>query len=84
MGLGDFKKLKVVDESGTFLGTISAVELDPAGGRLDGLSAHKGGLLGLGGTTTTIDVANVRGVGPEVLTIAETGDDVPVTEAPAP
>jgi sporulation protein YlmC with PRC-barrel domain len=70
VGLGDFKKLKVVDEAGTLLGTLSGIELDPATGRLVGLTAHKGGLLGLGGTTTPIDTALVRGIGPEVLTVA--------------
>jgi sporulation protein YlmC with PRC-barrel domain len=70
VGLGDFKKLKVVDEGGSFLGTISGVELDVASGRLAGLTAHKGGMLGLGGTATAIEVGQVRGVGPEVLTVA--------------
>jgi sporulation protein YlmC with PRC-barrel domain len=70
VGVGDFKKLKVVDEAGTLFGTLSGLELDPTTGRLVGLTAHKGGLLGLGGTTTPIDTAQVRGIGPEVLTIA--------------
>jgi sporulation protein YlmC with PRC-barrel domain len=70
MGLGDLKKLKVVDEGGTFLGTLSGVEIDTASGRLAGLTAHKGGMLGLGGSSTAIDVGQVRGIGPEVLTVA--------------
>lgn len=69
-GLGKLKGLKVVDSTGTFLGTISAVDLDEVGGRLLGINVHKGGVLGLGGTTTTIAAEAIRSVGPEIVTVA--------------
>ncbi len=67
-GLGALKKLKVVDEAGTFLGTVAGLDLDPETGRLLNLSVHKGGMLGLGGSTTTLSVGAIRGVGPEIIT----------------
>src|SRR4051794_38669118 len=77
VGVGNFKKLKVVDEGGKFLGTVSGVDIDTATGRLTGLTAHRGGVLGLGGTSTTIGVDQVRGIGPDVLTVAVDGAAAP-------
>ena len=63
-------KLKVVDEAGTYLGTIKTADVDPASGRVTALQAHKGGLLGLGGTTTPVEAGLIRSVGPELVTVA--------------
>ncbi len=62
-------KLKVVDHAGTFLGTISHVEINPVSGEITRLDAHKGGMLGMGGTTTPIDAHTIVSVGPELLTV---------------
>src|SRR3954453_2869459 len=75
VGVSTFKKLKVVDEGGNFVGTVSGVDLDTTTGQLVGLTAHRGGVLGLGGTSTTLGVAQVRGVGPDVLTVAVGGEE---------
>lgn len=69
MGLHDLEKLKVVDNEGTFLGTLDTIEFDPATGLVTQLSAHKGGLLGMGGTTTPIDASSIVKVGSELLTV---------------
>ena len=70
VGLRDFKKLKMVDEAGTLLGALAGVEFDQQNGRIVQLSVHKGGLLGLGGTTTAVDTSQVRGIGREVVTVS--------------
>lgn len=62
-------KLKVVDGAGTFLGTVGDVEFDPASGEIARLVAHKGGMLGMGGTTTPFDVRAIASVGPELVTV---------------
>ena len=67
------KKLKVVDAAGTLVGTLSDLELDPATGRALRMVVHKGGLLGFGGETTTIEAAAIRAVGSEVITVADAG-----------
>jgi sporulation protein YlmC with PRC-barrel domain len=72
--LGHLKRLKVVDEAGTLLGTIERVAIDPASGRITSLTAHRGGLLGIGGTSTTIEAEAVRGVGNELVTVASPAD----------
>ena len=69
-GLDAIKKLKVIDETGTLLGLVSAIEIDQAAGQALTLSVHKGGLLGLGGQTTTLSTQAVRSVGPELITVA--------------
>jgi len=63
------KKLKVVDKSGTFIGTISGIDIDVASGKIVELRAHKGGMLGMGGATTPIDPATILSVGPELMTL---------------
>jgi uncharacterized protein YrrD len=70
VGLRDFKKLKMVDEAGTLLGVLSSVDFDQKTGKLLQLSVHKGGMLGLGGTTTVVDTSQVRGIGREVVTVS--------------
>ena len=66
----DFKKLKMVNEAGTLLGVLSNVDFDQQTGKIGQLSVHKGGLLGLGGKTTTIDTSQVRGIGRDVVTVS--------------
>jgi uncharacterized protein YrrD len=66
--LDELGKLKVVDGAGTFLGMIAHIEFDPASGAITQLAAHKGGMLGMGGTTTPIDARAIVSVGPELLT----------------
>jgi sporulation protein YlmC with PRC-barrel domain len=72
-GLSQLKKRTVVDQAGTLVGTISGIALDPATGQMTGIAVRKGGLLGLGGTTTTIDPAAIRGVGDALLTVVTGG-----------
>jgi sporulation protein YlmC with PRC-barrel domain len=72
-GLAELRALKVVDEAGTFLGTVRKVELDGLSGHVVRLVAHKGGALGIGGVDTAIDVAAIRSVGSDVLTVAADG-----------
>ena len=69
VNLGTLKQLKVVDATGTLLGTVRDVELDDASGRAVRLVVHRGGVLGLGGETTTIEITAVRGVGAAVITV---------------
>jgi sporulation protein YlmC with PRC-barrel domain len=68
--LDAFLKLKAVDESGTLVGTVSQLDIDATTGRLVSLDAHRGGVLGLGGTTTTVAAEHIRAVGPELVTVA--------------
>ncbi len=77
--LDELRKLKVVDRAGTLLGTISRVEIDPATGEIMQLTTHKGGMLGMGGTTTPIDAKAIVSVGPELLTV---NTEAPVLAAP--
>ncbi len=67
------KKLKVVDATGTFVGRMTDLDLDPTTGRALHLVIHKGGMLGFGGETTTIDAGSISSVGTEVITVAAVG-----------
>ena len=77
MGTNELKKLKVVDNTGTFLGTLEAIEFDTTDGRVTSLSAHKGGLLGVGGTTTPLDASSILVVGSDLLTVDTNIDTTP-------
>lgn len=70
VSLRDFKKLKIVDEFGTLLGVLSGVEFEQQTGKMQQLLVHKGGVLGLGGTTKTVDASQVRGIGRDVVTVS--------------
>jgi sporulation protein YlmC with PRC-barrel domain len=69
-GLEQLQKLKIVDDQGTFIGTTQKVEFDVETGRVERLRAHRGGILGAGGTTTTIEGSSIRSVGADVMTVA--------------
>ena len=62
-------KVKVVDDAGTLIGTPQTIELEPVTGRVVQLTVHKGGVLGLGGDTSTIAAAAVRSVGADIMTV---------------
>jgi sporulation protein YlmC with PRC-barrel domain len=63
------RKLKVVDEGGTFVGTVKEMDVDPNSGAITQVEAHEGGVLGIGGKTTTIAAADIRSIGDEVLVV---------------
>ncbi len=63
------KHYKVVDAAGTFLGTPKAIEFEPTDGRLQRLDIHKGGVLGLGGETTTVSGSEIASVGADVIVV---------------
>lgn len=69
LALDEIEKLKIVDQAGTFLGTIDELDVDHESGQITRLTAHKGGLLGVGGTTTPIETTAILMVGPEHLTV---------------
>lgn len=80
--LNAIKKLKVVDSTGSFTGTVHDLDLDATTGKTLRLIVHKGGLLGLGGETTTIDAATIAGIGPELITVVVTAETPPPPTSP--
>jgi len=66
-GIDMMRALKVVDEGGTFIGTVKELDVDPQSGVITQVEAHTGGVLGMGGTTMTIVAADIRSIGNEVL-----------------
>ena len=71
-GIGDIDTLKVVDESGTFQGTIKTLHADPTTGDVTTLELAKGGVLGLGAEHDSLPVGAVRSVGRDVVTVRST------------
>lgn len=69
LGLQALGKLKIVDQEGTFLGTLSDIDVDLLSGEITRLGAHKGGVFGIGGTTTRIESTAIVKVGAELLTV---------------
>jgi sporulation protein YlmC with PRC-barrel domain len=67
--LKDMTRLKVVDEEGTYLGTVQQLDVDPRSGAIIELQTHKGGFLGYGGESYTIAASEVTAVGDEVLVV---------------
>lgn len=82
-GLDQMKALKAVDEAGTFLGTVKTIDVDAATGHIQSIEVQKGGVLGLGGTATTIVAARLRSIGRDIITVA-TGEGTPTNVGVAP
>lgn len=68
-GLGDLTGLKVVNGEGAYLGDVRDVTIEQSSGALTDLEAHRGGLLGMGGTAVTVLASAIRGIGPELITV---------------
>ena len=69
-GFERLRKLKVVDEAGTFIGTVHGARLDPGTGEVLELVTRKGGILGVGQSETIISARAVLTVGADVLTVS--------------
>lgn len=63
------KHYKVVDEAGTFLGTPRTITIEPSDGRLVQFDVHKGGVLGVGGETTSVPDGGIVSVGADVVVV---------------
>ncbi len=92
-GLDELRKLKVVDEAGTYLGKVHAIEIDPESYRLVSATAHEGGVLGIGGTSVVVPAEEIRSIGPELMVVAsragerdreDTGQSGDLPTAPRP
>jgi sporulation protein YlmC with PRC-barrel domain len=68
-GLSDVNGLSAVNGEGTVLGAVKELEIEPAGGRLIELVVHRGGVLGLGGTSTSVPASAIRGIGAKLVTV---------------
>jgi sporulation protein YlmC with PRC-barrel domain len=68
-GLSDLTKLPVVNGEGVHLGGVKELEIDQADGRLLEIVAHRGGVLGLGGTSTTVAASAIQSIGPNLVTV---------------
>lgn len=65
------RRLKVVDAAGTLVGMLSDLESDQATGMVLRITVSKGGFLGRFGETTVIDAAAIRGIGANIVTVAD-------------
>lgn len=74
--LKDLTSLRVITGEGAWLGDVRDVEFDGKTGQVEQVSAHRGGVLGLGGTTVTVPSTAIRGIGPKVITV-----DLPASAA---
>jgi sporulation protein YlmC with PRC-barrel domain len=74
-GLDQIRRLKVVDEAGTYLGRVQDLEIDLQDGQIVSVAAHEGGVLGVGGKTTTAGRNEIRSIGDEVMVIATQTDE---------
>jgi sporulation protein YlmC with PRC-barrel domain len=89
LGFDAVKKLKVVDEAGTYHGTINDVELDPESGQLTTVHAQHGGVLGLGATKYSVNASDVISVGEEVMVVStaalgRAGEEIPESTERSP
>jgi sporulation protein YlmC with PRC-barrel domain len=66
--LSDMIGLKVVNGEGTYLGDVREVLIDDVVGGIIELEAHRGGVLGLGGTSVRVLASDIRGIGPDLVT----------------
>ena len=78
-GLKDLVGLRVINGEGSWVGDVRDIELAVKDGAVEQISVRKGGMLGLGGTNTSIPASAIRGIGPKVMTV-----DMPTAAPSAP
>lgn len=66
--LSDMIGLKIVNGEGTYLGDVREVLIDEVVGGIIELEAHRGGVLGIGGTSVRVLASDIRGIGPDLVT----------------
>ena len=66
--IDDLLGLRVVDGEAKSLGEVRTLTIDELTGSLTELEAHSGGMLGLGGHTTVVPAAAIRGIGDDFVT----------------
>ena len=69
VALDTLRKRKVVDEAGSLLGTLHTLDIEPTSGDVSSIVVHKGGLLGLGGSSTTIPAMAIKSIGHDLITV---------------
>jgi sporulation protein YlmC with PRC-barrel domain len=67
--LGDIVGLRVLNADAKELGQVRSLSIDEETGAVTELVAHAGGMLGMGGVTTTVPAASVRGIGADFVTV---------------
>lgn len=72
--LKDLVGLRVINGEGTWLGDVRDFDLAIKDGAIELINVRKGGMLGLGGTTTNIAASAIRGIGPKVITVDTPAD----------
>ncbi len=72
--LEELDGMKIVNADGAYLGDARELEINEADGTLTELEAHRGGVLGVGGTNVSIPATSIRAIGPDFMTV----------DAPAP
>ena len=80
LALGELVKLPVVDETGTALGKVTGVAIDPDDGSISEVRVHQGGVLGIGGTTHTLAGAKIRSASADLMVVAT--EEAPPPAAP--
>ena len=67
--LEDLMGLSAVNGEGTLLGKVKDLEIGEQDGRLTKLEVHRGGVLGIGGTSVTVPPSAIRSIGPKLITV---------------
>lgn len=68
-GFNELKGLPVASVDGSHLGDVREIKVDRETGALVDVTAHRGGVLGLGGESVTIDKAAIRRIGEKLITV---------------
>ena len=76
--VGELMGLAVTSAEGTHLGDVKDLEFDAKDGRLIEIGLHKGGVLGIGGTSLTVPASAIRSFGPKLVAV-----DIPAVEGDA-
>ena len=79
IAVGELLGLAVTSAEGTHLGAVQDLEFEAADGRLLALALHKGGVLGMGGTSLTVPASAIRSIGPKLVAV-----DLPASTGNAP
>ena len=67
--VGELLGLAVTSAEGTHLGAVRDLEFAAQDGRLLEIALHKGGVLGIGGTSLAVPASAIRSIGPKLVAV---------------
>jgi uncharacterized protein YrrD len=73
--LGNVTSVRVVTDTGTYIGNVSSVHFEPEDGHITEYEVNPGGISGAFGSTKVIDSASITSIGEDIMIVPAASAD---------